>query len=168
MNAAHREVWVLWAERFDEATAALFVTEMRAAGLRTRLVSLGRRVAAGSHGLALVADWTLEEALAQRQDVACLVIPAQMEGWQRLINDPRVNILFDRLASGRAALVIGPPEGASLAQGVGLTWEAYAPGPELIETAQRCAQRVLAGRGPAANGVGRRLSGSVLSAVAAV
>lgn len=168
MSAAQREVWVLWAERFDEATAALFVTEMRAAGLRTRLVSLGGRVAAGSHGLALVADWSLEEALAHRQDVACLVIPAAKEGWQRLTNDPRVNTLMDRLTSGDAALVVGPPEAASLAQRAGLSWQTYALGPELVETARRCAQRVLTSRGPAANGAGRRLSSTATSAAATV
>ncbi len=152
MSAAQSEVWVLWAERFDEATAALFVTEMRAAGLRTRLVSLGARAAAGVHGLTLVSDWTLEEALAQKQEVACLVLPAQMEGVQRLANDPRVTNLLDRLALGRAALVIGPPEAAALAQRTGLSWEAYALGPELVEAARRCAQRLLSGRGPVTNG----------------
>jgi hypothetical protein len=159
MSAASAEVWVLWSERFDEATAALFVTEFRAAGLRTRLVSLAGRAAIGAHGLALVSDWTLEEALAQAQDVACIVIPAQAQGWQRMVNDPRVNTLFELLGSGQPALVIGPPEAALLAQRVGLPWESCIAGPGRGEAARQWAQRLLAAREPAAAGLWRRPSG---------
>ncbi len=56
-------VFVLWGDRFEEVAATIFVAELRQAGLRVKVVSLTRRRVNGGHGLALLPDLTLEEAL---------------------------------------------------------------------------------------------------------
>ena len=56
-------IFVLWASEFEETTATIFVTELRQAGLPVKIVGLTRRISKGAHGLALVPDITLEQAI---------------------------------------------------------------------------------------------------------
>lgn len=150
MTTSHPEVLVLWAERFDEAAATIYITELRKVGLHTKLVGLADRAAVGAHGLALVADWTLEEALAQAQSVTCVIIPAQAPGMERLNNDPRVRRFFDRLAARQTTLVIGPPEAQPLAQQSGLPFVDCCSRREMIDSVRQLARRLLASNQAAA------------------
>lgn len=122
MSTTHPEVLVLWAERFDEAATVRFVTAFRKAGLRTKLVSLGSRPSAGAHGLVLMADWTLEEALSRARGVRCVVVPAPGAGFQRVTNDPRVEALLGWLSTQDPLLIVGPLEARPMAQRMGLSF----------------------------------------------
>ncbi len=82
--------FVLWADRFDETIAALFVAELRKAGLRVKLVSLAGQPSSGAYGLTLVPDLTLEQALPLAQQASCVVIPCGDAGLKRLKSDPRL------------------------------------------------------------------------------
>ena len=63
MRKLNDYVLVLWAERFDEAAATIFVTVLREAGLRVKVVGLTPPPVSGAHGLALVPDLSLDQAL---------------------------------------------------------------------------------------------------------
>ena len=56
-------VFVLWGKGFYEASATIFVTELRRAGLRVKVVGLTQRRTSGAFGLALVPDVTLDQIL---------------------------------------------------------------------------------------------------------
>ncbi len=73
--AQDKIAFVLWADRFDETLAALFVAELRKAGLRVKLVSLVGQPSSGAYGLTLVPDLTLEQALPMAHQASCVVIP---------------------------------------------------------------------------------------------
>lgn len=81
---------VFWGKSFDEAAATLFITELRQAGLRVKVVGLDGQNPSGAHGLALVPDWTVSEAQQQEQNVASIILPCSPSLWHRIANDPRV------------------------------------------------------------------------------
>lgn len=101
-------VLVLWADQFEEAPATIFVTALREAGLRVKVVGLTPPPISGSHGLALVPDLTLDQALGLVTQVVCLVIPQGIRGLQRFSDDPRLQKLLDLVAKNRARFVVGP------------------------------------------------------------
>ena len=72
MSRTRHYMFVLWADRFDESAATVFVTEFRIAGLRTKLVSLVSHASAGAYGLALAPDLTLDQALALFEAIVAL------------------------------------------------------------------------------------------------
>lgn len=137
MPTTHPEVLVLWAERFDEAATAHFVTEFRRAGLRTKLVSLASKPSPGAHGLVLLPDWTLEEALSKAHGVRCVVVPTQAAGLQRVHNDPRVETLLGWLAAESPVFVVGPMEARPLAQQAGLAFIEWGDETQREEVIQR-------------------------------
>ncbi|NJN98486.1 MAG: DJ-1/PfpI family protein [Anaerolineales bacterium] len=82
--ARHRDyVFVLWADQFEEAPATIFVTELREAGLRVKVVGATPAPISGLHGLALVPDLTLDQALTLLAQVICLIIPQTGRGYLR-------------------------------------------------------------------------------------
>ncbi len=87
-------VMVLWASKFDELTAAVFVALLRDAGVRVKLVGLAGGWAAGLRGLGLVPDLTLDEALPFGDAASCIVIPCRSLDVRRLARDPRVRELL--------------------------------------------------------------------------
>ena len=68
MSKTTSTIFVLWGHHFDEAVTAIFVTELRTAGVRVKVVGLEARTSAGAHGLSLVPDLALGQLprLAQR------------------------------------------------------------------------------------------------------
>jgi len=108
MAQHHAYVFVLWGDKFEEAPAAIFVTELRQAGLRVKVVGLTPRPIAGSHGLILGADLTLDQALPQAARARCVVIPLAGPDLQRLKNDPRLHQFFDLAHQNQARFVVGP------------------------------------------------------------
>ncbi|MCB9078360.1 MAG: DJ-1/PfpI family protein [Anaerolineaceae bacterium] len=99
-------IFVLWGNHFEEATATIFVTELREAGLRVKVVGLTPQRISGSHGLALVPDLTLDQALSLAIKVICLVIPHTSSGLNRFKNDPRLRHLFSQAFENQAKFVI--------------------------------------------------------------
>ncbi|MFZ2359376.1 MAG: DJ-1/PfpI family protein [Anaerolineae bacterium] len=107
-------VFVLWADRFDETLAALFVAELRKAGLRVKLVSLAGQPSPGAYGLTLVPDLSLEQALPLAQQASCVVIPCGAAGLKRLKNDPRLQEFLVETHSAGATFIVHQSGAADL------------------------------------------------------
>ena len=99
-------VFVLWADRFDETLAALFVAELRKAGLRVKLVSLAGQPSPGAYGVTLVPDLTLEQALPLARYATAVVIPCGASGFNRLQNDPRMQEFLVQTSQAGATFVV--------------------------------------------------------------
>ncbi len=108
-------VFVLWGDRFEELPATAFVTELRKVGLRVKVVGLTPQRINGAHGLALVPDLTLDQALPLAVNAACLIIPYASQGFNRLKSDPRVRKFFDQAYTNQATFVIGQLNGGNIA-----------------------------------------------------
>lgn len=107
MTRRRNYMFVLWAERFDESAASVFVTEFRLAGLRTKLVSLVSHASAGACGLALAPDLTLDQALPLAARAACVVIPGNATAIRRLGDDPRLRDFLTQAHRCGALFVVG-------------------------------------------------------------
>lgn len=101
-----RLVLVLWHDHFDEIAAAIFVGELRAVGQQVRLVGLGASKNRGKHGLRLVPDTTMTEALAIQEEVEMVVFPC--DAWSESIatHDPRLRELLFTLSHQHTRLVV--------------------------------------------------------------
>ncbi len=116
MSKIHNYVFVLWGEKFEEDTAAIFVTELRKAGLRVKVVGLSPPHINGAHGLALVPDFTLDQAMSLADRTTCLIVPYKSRGIKRLNNDPRVYRLFARALANQSRFVFGPTKNGDIAE----------------------------------------------------
>ena len=105
MPKSNKCVLVLWANGFEEATASIFITELRRAGIRVKIVSRTSHQIRGAHGLALVADLTLSQALPLLAEVTHLVIPATRHAMQPLKNDPYLSEFFDQITHHRIPIL---------------------------------------------------------------
>jgi hypothetical protein len=132
--------FVLWAERFDEVAAAIFVSELRKAGLRVKLVGMAGNVMAGVGGLKVVADMTLEQALHLADKSACVVIPGKSPGVGRLLDDPRLLDFLDRARRQQAMFVVNQ-SCTALAAGAG-SIVAYAGDQPVLDLAHEIAGRL--------------------------
>ena len=102
-------VLVLLAEGFEEIEAVTVIDLLRRAGIDVNAASLGPRRVTGSHGIAIEADITLDEARAGDYDM--VVLPGGMPGAAHLREDARVTALLRDFAStGRytAAICAAP------------------------------------------------------------
>ena len=115
MSQSAEYIFVLWGSGFDEATATIFITELRRAGLHVKLVGLTQRRSNGAYGLALVPDLTLEQVLPLAGRTRCMIVPYTSTGNKRLRNDPRLNEFFERAHANQARFVSGPLDQADLA-----------------------------------------------------
>jgi putative intracellular protease/amidase len=107
-------VFILWADKFEEAEAAIFATELRRAGLPVKLIGLTGEWSAGIHGLALLSDLTLGEALPLASKELCVILPCHAATARRLENYPRVLDFFEQANLSGAQFVVkhrdgGPP-----------------------------------------------------------
>lgn len=127
MPAGKRQYsFVLWGERFEELAAVAFVTSLREAGLAVKVVGLSRRPAAGVHGLRLMHDLTVEEAMELVYQVRVLVIPCGRMGAQLLIDDPRIHQLLQQACDHHPLLFSTPSGIETLATLPGFSSSAYA------------------------------------------
>jgi len=102
--AAHRPssaknsdyVFILWGDKFEEAEAAIFATELRRTGLCVKLIGLAGQRSTGVHGLVLLSDMTLGEALPLAHKAICVVIPCNAATAKRIENDPRILDFFQQ------------------------------------------------------------------------
>lgn len=94
--------YVLWGDGFDEVLAVTFVTALRKAGLRVKLVGLRLQPMTGAYGVTLLPEIALDEALTDREHLSGLVVPCDEGGWQRLQQEPR---LYQLLTSGDATSI---------------------------------------------------------------
>lgn len=101
------EVLVLWSDQFEEATTTIFVTELRTAGLRVKVVGLTPPPISGVNGLVLTPDLTLDQALSRTGHTICVIIPHRAHMPMRLGNDPRLRAFFERAGANQARFVTG-------------------------------------------------------------
>jgi hypothetical protein len=99
-------VFVLWGDRFEEAEAAIFATELRRAGFPVKLIGLTGEWSTGVHGLALLSDMTLGEAMPLAPKATCIVLPCSVATAKRLQNDPRVLVFLEQANLNNAHFVI--------------------------------------------------------------
>lgn len=99
-------IFILWGQRFEEAVAALFVTELRQAGLLVKVVGLDFQHLSGAHGLSLLPDWTLSEALPHAAKAICVIIPCPPSDLFSFTNDPRLPEFFQQARSNQAYFII--------------------------------------------------------------
>lgn len=93
-------VLVPLADGFEEIEAVTVVDILRRAGAEVVTAGLAGSEVTGSHGIALHADSTLDEAM--ERDFDMIVLPGGMPGADNLQNDERIGDLLRRMAdSGR-------------------------------------------------------------------
>lgn len=114
MHRSYQTVIVLWGKNFDEAAASIFVTELRKAGLSVKIVGIGGRQLNGAHGLALIPDWTLDNAIAHFARVICIIGPCQVTQLRRLYDDPRLPKLIQLTHKHILRMVVGQLDYPSL------------------------------------------------------
>lgn len=106
MTNVRSYVFILWGSRFDEVSATIFVSELRQAGLRVKVVSLNSQNIIGASGLALVPDMTLGKALTLVSQATCIIVPYIPQNLRRFRNDPRLIEFFDQARTNRVQFVI--------------------------------------------------------------
>lgn len=106
MPESERWVVVLWGAWFEEAVASIFITELRRAGLPVKLVGLRHYPVAGQHGLRLVPDWSLEQALERADEVLALIVPCDKRGLQPLRRDPRLAVFIEQALRHRLRVLV--------------------------------------------------------------
>ena len=111
MSRSQPTVFVFWSDAFEEAAAVLFVSELRRLGLRVKVVGLRGPQAAGIHGLALLPDLTLGQALPAASQSCCVVLPCPVKRLQMVKNELRLHTFFQQAAANGALFVIGQAEG---------------------------------------------------------
>ncbi len=98
-------VLVLWGNYFDEYIATAFVCELRAAGVRVRIVGLDGRLARGRYGMMLGTDLSLERVRALQQPVTHVVAPCSGAQWAALQDKPHAAEFMQRLTAGGAVFI---------------------------------------------------------------
>lgn len=84
------------AQGCEEVEAVTIIDLLRRAGIEVISAGLDDQPVTASHGVRLIADMTLDEALRQEFDM--VVLPGGMPGMTHLKNDPRIIALLQRMA----------------------------------------------------------------------
>ena len=106
MSKSNDYICVLWGDRFEEATTAIFVTELRKMGLLVKLVGLNSRQLSGANGLKLLPDLTLGQALARAAQAICVIIPCTLADFKLLRHDPRLGEFMTQAQVNQARFII--------------------------------------------------------------
>lgn len=106
MTTSCHTVLVLWGKGFDEIAAAIFVAELRRLGKRVKLVGLNSQHLAGQHGVALVPDLPLGQALRSANEICCLIVPAPLAALRQFSYDPRIAELLGLATDSQALFVV--------------------------------------------------------------
>ena len=109
MTASNRTILVLWGHSFDEIAASIFVCELRRLGKRVKLVGLKHQHIAGQHGLTLVPDLSLGQALQAGKQTPCIIVPAPLAALQQFSYDPRLAELLQLAAENEAIFIANAP-----------------------------------------------------------
>jgi len=100
-----KKVLVPFAQGFEEIEAITIVDILRRAGAEVCIAALDKRNVEGSHGLKIVADTVLEEALSQAWDM--VVLPGGVPGAPTLMDDERIiKLLKDQAAANKISAAI--------------------------------------------------------------
>ncbi len=107
MTSSHPLILVLWGQGFDEIAASIFVGELRRLGKRVKLVGLNSQQCAGQHGITLVPDFPLGQALRAANRIQAIIVPAPLAALQQFSYDPRLAELLGLATSNQAVVVVG-------------------------------------------------------------
>lgn len=110
-------IFVLWGSYFDEATAIIFATKLRQAGLCVKLVGVASQLPSGKNGVALSPDLPLRDALAMSQDAICIILPCSAATLRHVAADPRIGELLQDAHANHAQFII---PSADLVENTGL------------------------------------------------
>jgi hypothetical protein len=99
-------VLVLWGRGFDEIAASIFVAELRRLGKRVKLAGLNSQQIAGQHGVTLVPDLPLGQALRAAQSIQCIIVPAPLAALSQFSYDPRLAELLGLVSRQQTLLVV--------------------------------------------------------------
>lgn len=147
MSKPNHYVFVLWGDRFEEAAAAIFVTELRKAGLLVKLVGLNSRQLSGANGLKLLPDLTLGQALVRARQAICIIIPCTLANFKLLKHDPRLAEFITQTQVNQARFVIREShevEAADLDFFLREKVSAYPEGEDLLGFVRELAESLLA------------------------
>jgi len=106
MTKTQQYVLVLWGNDFHEVQTTYFVTYLRKAKQIVKLVSLTGPRSKGAHGLTLLSDLSLSQALPLANDTQCVIVPGGKQGLLYLAIDPRIQRLFQAARANGAYFVI--------------------------------------------------------------
>ena len=120
--AASQYIFVLWGSNFNEAVAAIFVTELRQAGLRVKVVGLDGELPVGSHGLALSPDMPLSQALPLASRALCVIAPCDAQQWRHIQHDPRLTDFLVQVQQHGGWLITDPVQ-----QEYAISWTVHQP-----------------------------------------
>ena len=150
-------VLVPLAEGFEEIEAVTVIDLLRRAGIEVRTAALAGERVTGSHGIAVVADIGIGDAVAADYDM--IVLPGGMPGAEHLKRDRRVIALLQDFArEGRYTAAICAAPGVLAHAGLldgrratsfpGFLGPESAPGITLSENAVVVDGKVVTSRGP--------------------
>lgn len=91
-------VYIFLAEGFEEIEALTPCDLLRRAGVEVLTVGVGSKTVKGSHGIPVVADITIDEALGNIDSIALemVILPGGMPGAANLDNSPEVDRFLDK------------------------------------------------------------------------
>lgn len=99
-------ILVLWGSDFNELDAITFVTVLRRAGLRTKIVAVDGAGRAGSLGIAILPDLSLRQSLDLMEATRCIVVPCHPRYWKRLAEDPNYGALMQAAAACNVVTIV--------------------------------------------------------------
>jgi hypothetical protein len=145
-NAYH---FVLWGADCEETMAVIFITAFRSAGLRVKLVGVNGGRIRGAHGLCLLPDLPLHDALPLARHAQSVIIPCAGEGLQRFAKDPRLYKFLQRSQANNAQFVMLEGEETPLITELGLLTSPgglrLLPLVDQVEECVRCADQLVQG-----------------------
>ena len=107
MNRPQKYVFVFWGQDFEETPATIFVSELRRAGHQVRVVGLNMQQLTGVHGLSLIPDLTLEQALPLAHRATCVMFPCRAKHLVQFSHDPRIAEFVHKAVEGGRKIIIG-------------------------------------------------------------
>lgn len=90
-------VLVPLAAGFEEIEAVTIIDVLRRADIKVTTASLSEGAVTGSHGITLMADTTLDDALTRDYDL--IALPGGLPGADHLDNDPRIIDALQKLSA---------------------------------------------------------------------
>lgn len=99
-------IFLLWGHYFDEVVAAIFVSELRQAGLCVKVLGLEGRPLVGMRGLVLTPDLSLGQLPRFLQRTFAIIVPCALEQLLHYAHDPRLVDFFQEAQHRQVHFVI--------------------------------------------------------------
>jgi hypothetical protein len=107
MVKSQEYILVLLSEHYEELVATILTTILREAGLRVKVVGITAKKIRGRHGMVIVPDLTLDQAVRLAPRVQGIVMPCDVDGLRLVRNDPRLSSLFLSATGNHALFILG-------------------------------------------------------------